>query len=117
MSGGARAFAGERGQATIELVGMVPLLVVVVLAVGELLAAGAARSAASAAAEAAAVAVLQGTDPAAAARAAAPGWTRDRLAVRVSGRQVRVRIAPPALVPGTGPLLTTTARADAGPAS
>jgi Flp pilus assembly protein TadG len=111
------ALAAERGQATVELVGMVPLLVVVVLAVGEVLAAGAARSAASSAAEAAAIALVQGTDPAAAARAAAPGWTRERVAVRVAGRRVRVRIAPPGLVPGTAHLLVATAVADAGPAS
>jgi hypothetical protein len=108
---------GDRGQATIELVALMPLCVVVVLATAQLLAAGAAREAAGAAAQAGAMARLQGGDPAAAARAAAPGWARSRLQVRVDGRRVAVRIVPRALLPGTAGLLEARARADAGPAA
>jgi hypothetical protein len=91
--------------------------VVVVLAVAQLLAAGLAREAAGAAAEAGAMAIRQGGDPAAAARAGAPGWAHDRLVVRVDGRRVVVRVAPRALLPGvTGPL-TARVTADAGPAA
>jgi hypothetical protein len=109
------AACSQAGQASIELVAMVPLLVVVALAAAELLAAGLARSAAGGAAQAGAMALLQGGDPARAARAAAPGWARDRLSVRVDGRRVRVRITPPALLPATASLLATAAAADAGP--
>jgi hypothetical protein len=96
---------------------MVPLCLVVALGAGELLAAGVARSAAGGAAQAAAMALLQGGDPVRAARAAAPDWARSRVTVAVSGRHVRVRVAPPGLVPGTAGLLATEAEADAGPAS
>lgn len=112
-----RRLAGADGQSTVELLGMVPMLVVVVLAAAQALAAGVARSAASSAAEAAAMAVVQGGDPKEAAHAAAPGWSHPRIGVHVSGRHVRVRIAPPSLLPGTAALLATTAEADAGPAS
>jgi hypothetical protein len=107
----------DRGQSSIELVGLLPLVVLVVLVVAQLLAAGAARSAASTAAEAAAMAIVQGGDPRQAARDAAPGWSRRRLAVRVSGRRVRVRITPAAVLPLVSGQLASTADADAGPAS
>jgi hypothetical protein len=108
---------GERGQASIELVGMVPLCVVVLLAIAQLLAAGAAREAAGAAAQAGAMAMRQGGEPADAARAAVPGWTRERLRVRVDGRRVTVRIVPPGLLPGVARALAAAATADAGPAA
>lgn len=107
----------EDGQATVELLGMLPLCVVVALAVAQVLAAGAARGAAQAAAQAGAMALVQGGDPAAAARAAAPDWSRSRLDVRVRGRRVAVRIVPRTVLPGTAGLLTATGDADAGPAS
>jgi hypothetical protein len=110
-----RLLRGDGGQSTVEILGTLPLLIVVVLAAAELLAAGAARSSASSAAEAAAMAVLQGGDPSAAARAAAPGWTHPRITVHSSGRHVRVRLAPPNLLPGLARLLSATAEADAGP--
>jgi hypothetical protein len=62
------------------------------------------------------MAVLQGGDPAAAARAAAPGWSRERLAVRFAGRAVRVTVQPRTVLPGLAALLTARATADAGPA-
>jgi hypothetical protein len=104
-----------RGQATVELVGILPLAVLVALAVGQLLAAGAARELAGTAAEAGAAAILQGGDPRAAARDALPGWSDDRADVRVSGRVVRVRLRPLAVVPGVADRLAATVVADAGP--
>ena len=53
-----RALAACRGQATVELVGVLPLAVLVALVVGQLLAAGAARELAGNAAEAGAAAML-----------------------------------------------------------
>ena len=105
----------EDGQASVELAVLAPLLVAVALAAAQLLAAGAAAVLADHAAEAAAVALLQGGDPAAAARAALPGWSRERVAVDVHGRHVRVRLRPPAPVAALGRLLEATREADAGP--
>jgi hypothetical protein len=110
-----RALRADRGQATVELVGLLPLLFLVALAVGQALAAGVAREAAHHAAEAGAMAMLQGGDPAKDARAAAPDWSRERLSVRVSGRTVRVRVEPPALIPGIAGLLASESSASAGP--
>ena len=105
----------ERGQASVELVALAPLVVAVVLAAAQVLAAGAARELADHAAEAAAIALLQGGDPRAAARDAAPGWSRGRLAVRIDGRRVRVRLRPRAFLPALGGMLAATGEADAGP--
>lgn len=107
----------EDGQSSIELLGVLPLLVVLVLAAAEVLAAGGARTAASSAAEAGAMAVLQGGDPAAAARDAAPAWSHARLTVRVAGRRVTVRATPPTLLPWLPSRLASTATASAGPGS
>jgi hypothetical protein len=104
------------GQAAVELVGMLPLLFLVVAAAAQVLVAGLAREAAHHAAQSGAMALLQGADPGEQARAAAPDWSRRRLSVSVDGRDVRVRIVPPALVPGTGKLLAATSSASAGPA-
>ena len=104
----------ERGQAAVELVALLPVLAVAGLAVFQLLAAGAAAEYAGHAAEAGAIAVLQERDPAAAARSALPAWSRRRMEVRVSGRRVRVRLRPPALIRSLGDLLATTAEARAG---
>jgi hypothetical protein len=106
----------ESGQATVELVALAPLLIVIVLAAAQLLAAGAALALADHAAEAAGIALLQGGDPVAAARAAVPGWSRERIDVEVRGRHVRVRLRPPAPVAALGRLLEAHREADAGPA-
>jgi hypothetical protein len=105
---------GESGQATVELVGALPLIAAVALAVCQVLGAGLARELADHAAEAGAVASLQDADPAQAARRALPGWARSRVSVSVSGAAVRVRVRPPTLIPGTSGLLTATATATTG---
>ena len=110
--GGARA--GECGQASVELIAMVPVGVAVALAALQLLAAGATRELAGHAAGAGAIALLQRNDPRAAAREALPGWSRGRLAVSVQGSRVTVRLRPPTLLPGLAEVLETTVRADAG---
>lgn len=85
-----RRWCDEQGQATVELVALLPIVVAVVLAVATWLAGQQAREAADQAAVAAAIAQVQGSDPMAAVRQAAPGWTRPTL--RVSGGRVRVRL-------------------------
>jgi hypothetical protein len=105
----------ECGQATVELVAVLPLVVVVALAAGHALAAGAAAEMAAHASHAGAAALLQGGDPERAAREALPDWSRSRLAVEVKGRRVSVEVRPVAALPGLAKLLTAEARADAGP--
>lgn len=110
-----RALLDEAGQASIELVAVAPLIVAAALAASQLLAAGAAQELADHAAEAGAVALLQQTDPAAAARDAVPGWSRGRVVVRVQDRRVRVRLRPRAFLPALAEALEATGEADAGP--
>jgi hypothetical protein len=110
----ARRLAGERGQAAVEVVALVPLVVAVALAVLQALAAGLAAELADHAAESGAVALAEGRDGAAAARQAVPGWSREHVEVLVRGRRVHVRLSPPVLLPGLGHLLAASATADAG---
>ena len=102
------------GQATVELVGALPLVLGVALAAGQLLAAGAAREAAGAAAEAGAVALLQGGDAKEAAVDALPVWARRHDTVDVSGHRVRVRVRPRTVFPGLAALTAADEAADAG---
>ena len=82
------------GQSTVEVIGLLPLLLAVGLGVCSLLSAGAAEQAAGGAAEAGAVALLQGRDARAAARAALDDWPSRRTRVVVRGRRVTVRVTP-----------------------
>ena len=109
------ALRRQSGQATVELVALLPLVVVVGLAAGQLLAAGAAHELAGNAAEAGAAAMLQGGDARDAVRLALPGWSRERAELRVDGRRVRVRLAPRTVMPGLASRLAATVTADAGP--
>lgn len=93
---------------------MLPLLVAVAVAIAQLLMAGAAKEYAGQAAEAGAVALLEGGDPAEAAREAVPGWSRSRLDVRVRGRSIRVAVRPTGLVPPLADLLVAHAEVQAG---
>ena len=101
----------ERGQATVELAALLPLLAVVALSAYALLAGLAAGEQAGVAAEAGAIALLQDRDPAAAARDALAKGTR--ASVRVNGRRVSVAVRP--RVPLVARLLRTQVTAHAGP--
>lgn len=111
-----RMAAEERGQSTVEVVALLPVLLVVVLAAAQLLVAGLAREQAGTAAQAGAMALLQDEDPQDAVREAVPGWSRTRVSTRVRGRLVEVRLRPPSLVPRLADALTARVVADAGPA-
>ena len=103
--------AGQRGQATVELAALLPLLAVVALAAYAMLAGLAAGEQAGVAAEAGAIALLQDRDPAAAARDSLPDGTR--ASVRVEGRRVSVAVRP--RVPLVARLMRTRVTAHAGP--
>jgi hypothetical protein len=100
----------ERGQATVETVALLPLVIALMLGLFTLLAAGRAHEEAAAAAEAGAVALLNDRDPQAAACAALGRSPRCQRGVNVRGRAVTVRVRP------KGPLpLQATVTARAGP--
>lgn len=104
-----------RGQATVELVGLLPLLVAVAFAAFTVLAAGAASEAARASAEAGAVALLQGGSAREAARRALPPWAPRRARIRVDGRRVIVAVRPRTPLDALDALLVRRAEAYAGP--
>jgi hypothetical protein len=101
------------GQATVEVVGMLPLIALVAFAALQALAAGVASELADHAAEAGAVAILEGSDPHDAAKDAIPGWSGAHVDVSVHGKTVRVKVRPPALLRSVGDLLASTAEAKA----
>jgi hypothetical protein len=94
----------ECGQATVELVALLPFLVAVLAAAWQLVLAGDARWSAATAARAAARAAAVGGDAEAAARRHLPKRLEDGLRVTESGRgRVRVTLAVPAVVHGLRP--------------
>ncbi|HET8820452.1 MAG TPA: hypothetical protein VFM57_02820 [Thermoleophilaceae bacterium] len=98
MSRGLRGLRHDRGQAAVELLALLPLVLAVAMAAAQLLAVGYASVLAGNAAEAAALAVAGGGDPRAAARQALPGWSRAHARVSMSGGEVRVNLRPPTLL-------------------
>jgi hypothetical protein len=105
----------ERGQATLELLAFVPLVIAAALAAAAILAHAGADERAGEAARAGAMALLQDEDPVAAARSALPGSERRRASVAVTGRRVAVTLAAPRALRALLPRLTARASADAGP--
>jgi hypothetical protein len=105
----------SQGQAAVELLGILPLALLIALTIAQLLAAGSARELAGNAAEAGAAALLQGTDPTAAARRALPGWSRDRATVEVTDHRVQIHLRPRTVIPLLANRLEAHASADAGP--
>ncbi len=105
----------ERGQASVEIVAILPLIAVVVLAIVHVLAAGAASEAAASAAEAGAVALIQDGDPRTAARDALGPSATSRATIEVKGRTVTVSVRPTAPIGRLAETLTATSTADAGP--
>lgn len=101
-----------RGQATVELVALLPLLAAVTLGAFTAIAARAAHEQAEEAAEAGAVALLQARDPEDAARAALPASAKHRTDVAVEGHRVTVTVRPQ--VPLLATRLAAEITADAG---
>jgi hypothetical protein len=93
MSSAAR---GERGQASVELLGAIPAVLVLGLVLMQLLAVGYSSVLAGSAAEAGALALAAGRDARAGAHSALPGWSRAQARVSVHDGRVRVELRPPA---------------------
>jgi hypothetical protein len=110
-----RSTCGEAGQASIELVAVLPLTLIVGFAILTLLAARAAAGQAAAAAQAGAMALIQDTDAREAARAALPEAARRRATIRVDGRAITVTVRPETRLGFLAGVLSATASADAGP--
>ncbi|CAB4864918.1 unannotated protein [freshwater metagenome] len=105
----------DTGQAAVEVLALVPLVLVIALAAGQALAAGVCRELAGHAAGAGAQALLQGRAAEPAVRSALPGWAAGRISVQVRARRVTVMLQPPALLPGVARLLIARSTADGGP--
>lgn len=106
----------ERGQASVEVVALLPLVAAIALAAITIAASSVAQEQAGEAAEAAALAILQDTgDPKAAAAKALSRSARRRASIEVTGRRVHVRVRSAFPLPGLADRLAGVARADAGP--
>jgi hypothetical protein len=105
----------ETGQATVELVALLPLLLLAGLAGAVIVSSHSAGEQAGQAAHAGAIAVLQDGDPRAAAREALPAAVRGRAAITVTGDRVTVRVRPRVPLPALAGPLTAEATAAASP--
>lgn len=86
---------GSRGQATVELLAALPLLLILGLVLLQALAVGYAVVLAGTAAEAGALAKAAGGDAEKGARESLPGWSRAKARVTERGGTVRVHLRPP----------------------
>ena len=111
----ARCAADQNGQATVELVALLPLLLITPLAAAAVIAAHAAAEQAGQAAEAGAVALLRGDDPRAAALRALPEPARHRAAIAIRGRRVTVALGPRLPIHTLERPLIARVTVDAGP--
>jgi hypothetical protein len=109
---GASSPRRERGQATVETVALVPLLLAVGLGLMQLLAVGYASVLAGGAAEAGALALASGREPRAAVRQALPGWSEAKARLTVNGGRVELRLRPPSVLDALAKRLEVTATAE-----
>jgi hypothetical protein len=90
-----RAPTWQRGQATIEAIALIPVLIAIGLVLLQLLAVGYASVLAGSSAEAGALALAAGTDARDAVKEALPGWSQARAEVSVDRGRIEVRLRPP----------------------
>jgi hypothetical protein len=109
------ALRASCGQATVELVALLPLLLAIGVSAAALVAGHSASEQAGLAAQAGAMAVLQGGDPQEAAERALPADLRPRATIAVEGRRVTVRLRPRLPVAAVAAAMTAEVTADAGP--
>ncbi len=106
----------ERGQATVELLAAIPLLLVAGAIALQLLLAGYALTLADGAAEAGALALAAGRPAKSAVEESLPSWAEDKAEVSVHGGEVTVRLAPPSLLTAVADHLVVTSNGFARPA-
>jgi hypothetical protein len=107
--------ARERGQATVELIAAIPLLLLAGAVALQLLLSGYALTLADGAAEAGALALAAGRPARSAAEGSLPSWADDRAEIAVRGGEVTVRLAPPSLLTAVGDHLVVTSNSFARP--
>lgn len=98
----------DRGQATVELLAAVPLLLAAGSIALQMLLCGYALTLADGAAEAGALALAAGLPAKAAAEDSLPAWAVDRVDVAVRGGEVTVRLRPPSLLSAVADRLSVT---------
>jgi hypothetical protein len=108
--------AEERGQATVELLAAIPLLLVAGAISLQLLLAGYALALADGAAEAGGLALAAGRPAKSAALESLPSWAEGRAEIAVRGGEVTVRLAPPSLLRAVADRLAVTSNSYARPA-
>jgi hypothetical protein len=108
--------ASERGQATVELLAAIPMLLVAGAIALQLLLAGYALTLADGAAEAGALALAAGQPAKSAAERSLPSWAEDKAEIAVRGGEVTVRLAPPSLLAALGDHLVVSSSGFARPA-
>jgi hypothetical protein len=106
----------DNGQATVELLAAIPLLLLAGSVALQLLLAGYALTLADGAAEAGALALAAGRPAKDAAEASLPAWADDESEISVSGGEVTVRLKPPSLLAAVGERLKVTSTSFARPA-
>lgn len=107
--------ARERGQASVELIVAIPVIVLCTLVAAQLALAGYALWTAATAARAGARAAHVGGDARTAAKSAIPSPLRGRAELDAAG-EVEVRVSPPSLVPGLPRIpVEASARLDPAP--
>ena len=106
----------ESGQATVEAVAAIPVLLLAGAVALQLLLAGYAVVLADGAAEAGALALAAGRPAKTAAGEALPNWAEEEVEVRVRGGEVAVQLHAPSSLPGLAEALTVTSSAFARPA-
>jgi hypothetical protein len=106
----------EQGQATIELLAAIPLLLLAGAIALQLLLAGYALTLADGAAEAGALALAAGRPAKSAAEGSLPAWAADKAEIAVRGGEVTVRLAPPSLLVALADRLVVTSQSFARPA-
>jgi len=105
----------DSGQATVEAVAGITVLMLAALVCFQLLATGYTATIADGAAAAGAVALIRGEPVEPAVREALPGWARDRVSVTRTSSMIRVRLRPPALLDSMAAGLTVSAEAGGKP--
>jgi hypothetical protein len=106
----------ERGQATVEMLAAIPLLLISGAIALQLLLAGYALTLADGASEAGALALAAGRPAKSAAEESLPAWAEDGADIAVHGGEVTVRLAPPSLLAAVGDHLAVTSSSYARPA-
>lgn len=100
--------ADEQGQATVELLGAIPLLLIAGAIALQLLLTGYALTLADGAAEAGALALAAGRPAKSAAQGSLPSWAEGRAEIAVRGGEVTVRLVPPSLLTAVAGHLAVT---------